>query len=89
MSGAGNSGGERGREVVRASSQFLGHGMTMAASAALFGWVGSEIGSRVGAEEILTLLGVLLGGAAGFYSMYVRLVIRPREERGKEESDDD
>ncbi len=89
MSDTGNPGGESGNEVVRASSQFLGHGMTMAASAAFFGWVGFQVGTRVGAEEILTLVGVLLGGAAGFYSMYARLVIRPREERAEEESGED
>lgn len=89
MSGKGNPGGENGREVVRASSHFLGHGMTMAASAALFGWIGFQVGTRVGAEEILTLLGILLGGAAGFYNIYVQLVIRPREERGEQESDED
>jgi hypothetical protein len=35
------------------------------------------------------ILGMLLGGAAGFYNLYVQVVIRPREEQGSEESDDD
>jgi hypothetical protein len=72
--------GADGKEVVRASAQYLGHGMTLAASVALFGWIGSAVGRRVGAEALLTLLGILFGGAAGFYGMYVQLVVRPRSE---------
>ncbi len=89
MSEEGKPGEERGSEVVRASSQFLGHGMTFAASVALFGWIGFKIGARIGAESLLMILGMLLGGAGGFYNLYVQMVIRPREEQGREESDDD
>ena len=88
MSEEGKPAEERGSEVLRASSQFLGHGMTLAASVALFGWVGFKVGARIGAESLLMILGVLLGGAAGFYNLYVQVVIRPREERGREESDE-
>ena len=70
--------------MVRASSQYMGHGIAMAASVALFGWVGSEIGERVGFQSLLTLLGIFLGGAAGFYNLYVQLVIRPRLEQENE-----
>ena len=89
MSGERNPDGARDKDVIRASSQFLGHGMAMAASVALFGWVGFEIGKRVGAESLLTLTGMFIGGAAGFYSLYLHLVIRPRQEQGGEESDED
>jgi len=61
------------------SSRHLGHGMGLAASAAFFGWLGSWIGERVGAESALTLLGILFGGAAGLCNMYIQLVVRPRE----------
>lgn len=74
--------GEDGRrDSIRAASQFLGHGLALAGAAALFGWVGSRIGERVGQAPLLTLLGIMLGGAAGFYSIYLQLVVRPREER--------
>ena len=96
MSEEGKPAEERGREVAhassqifQASSQFLGHGMTLAASVALFGWVGFKVGTRVGAGSLLMILGMLLGGAAGFYNLYVQVVIRPRQEQGHEESDDD
>jgi hypothetical protein len=87
MSKEGKPAEERSSEVVRASSQFLGHGMTLAASVALFGWVGFKVGTRIGAESLLMILGMLLGGAVGSYNLYVQVVIRPREEQGPEESD--
>lgn len=78
--------GDRGNEVARVSSHYLGHGMALAASVAVFGWLGSWVGQRVGAESVLTLLGMLFGGAAGFWNMYFQLVIRPRQmaDEGKE-----
>ncbi len=88
MSEDGKPAEERGSEVVRASAQFLGHGMALAATVALFGWVGFEVGRRTGTEALLTILGVILGGAAGFYNLYVQVVLRPREEQGREESDE-
>jgi hypothetical protein len=53
--------------------------MALAASVAFFGWLGSWVGRRVGAESVLTLLGILFGGVSGFLNMYVQLVIRPRQ----------
>ncbi len=84
MSEDGKPAEESRREILRASSEFLGHGMALAASAALFGWIGFEVGRRIGAESLLTVLGILFGGAVGFYNLYARLVIRPREEQGHE-----
>ncbi len=89
MSEEGKPAEERGSEVIRASAQFLGHGMTLAAAVALFGWIGFEVGTRIGAESLMMILGIFLGGAAGFYNLYVQLVIRPREEQGREESGED
>ena len=88
MSEDGKPAEERGSEVVRASAQFLGHGMALAGSVALFGWVGFEVGTRTGAEALMTILGVLFGGAAGSYNLYVQVVLRPRQEQGREESDE-
>ncbi len=88
MSEEGKPGDARGTEVIRASSHFLGHGMTFAASVALFGWVGFEVGTRIGAESLLFILGMLLGGAAGFYNLYLQVVVRPREDQGREEGEE-
>lgn len=89
MAKEGKPAADRLNEIARASSQFLGLGMTLAASVALFGWIGFKVGARFGAESLMMLLGMLLGGAVGFYNLYVQVVIRPREEQGREESDDD
>ena len=80
---------ESRRDVIRVSSQFLGFGMTFAASVALFGWIGFKVGTFIGAESPLTILGALFGGAVGFYSLYAHVVIRSREEQGHEEGDKD
>jgi hypothetical protein len=89
MSEEGKPAEESRRELIRVSSQFLGHGMTFAASVALFGWVGFEVGTRIGAESLLTLLGILSGGAVGFYNLYAQVVLRPRQEQGHEGGDED
>ena len=89
MSEEGKPAEESRSEVVRVSSRYLGQGMTFAASAALFGWIGSQVGARVGAESLLTILGVLFGGAVGFYSLIVQVMKKPPLEGGLEESDED
>jgi hypothetical protein len=88
MSEEGKPAEESRRDVIRVSAQFLGSGMTFAASVALFGWIGSKVGTFIGAESPLTILGALLGGAVGFYGLYAQ-VIRSREEQGHEEGDKD
>ena len=75
------------KDALLASSEFLGHGMALAASVALFGWIGWEIGERVGSPSLLMLVGVLVGGAAGFYHLYGRLTARLGQERDCEESE--
>ncbi len=89
MKRSGNPSGDGGKDVVLAASRYMGHGMALAASVALFGWVGSEIGERVGFESLLTLLGMFFGGAAGFYNLYVQLVVRTRHEQDHKESETD
>ena len=89
MSEEGKPAEESRSEILRVSSQFLGYGMTFAASAALFGWIGFEVGTRVGAESLLTLLGILFGVAVGSYSLYAQVVLRPRERQDHEEGDED
>ena len=89
MSEEGKPAEESRSEVIRVSSQFLGYGMTFAASVALFGWVGFEVGKRIGAESLLTILGILFGGAVGLYSLIVQVMRRPREEQGHGGSDED
>lgn len=59
----------------------LNLGLNVVIAALLFGFLGHWVGKRVGAEEVLTLVGGLVGAAAGFYSLYLHLAGRPREDR--------
>lgn len=50
--------------------RYGGHGLTIALSTALFGWLGVQADDRLGTEPLFVLLGVFVGFGAGFYSMY-------------------
>lgn len=69
----------------RLPGEVLGLGLNIVASAFLFGFVGQWVGSKVGGQEYLTLLGGFIGAAAGFYSLYMHLTTRP-EDREKKKS---
>lgn len=58
-------------------------GLNVVIAAFLFGFLGHWIGKRVGAVDALTLVGGLVGAAAGFYSLFVHLAQRSRENREK------
>jgi hypothetical protein len=60
-------------------ADYLGHGLTWAASTLLFLWLGTVADDWLGTEPWLTLLGAFVGAGAGFYHMYSHLVIAPRD----------
>lgn len=72
--------GDPKKEKVRPPPDGLGLGLNIVVAAFVFGFLGNWVGKRVGAEDVLTLFGGLVGAAAGFYSLYVHMVIRPRED---------
>lgn len=57
-------------EVLRATSQFMGHGLTFALSALLFFLIGDWADGKLGTGPILALVGLVVGASAGFYSLY-------------------
>ena len=65
----------------RAPAEAVGLGLNVVIAAVLFGALGHWVGKRVGAEEALTLVGGLVGAAAGFYSLYLHLAGRPEADR--------
>lgn len=71
------------KEKDRPIPDGLGLGLNIVVAAFVIGFLGNWVGKRVGAEDALTLLGGFIGAAAGFYSLYVHMVIRPREEQEK------
>lgn len=58
-----------------------GYGMTIAASAALFAWLGTLLDELLGTRPLFVILGAFLGFSAGFYSMYRRLALDSSHER--------
>lgn len=69
------------------AGEYLGHGLTWAASTLLFLWLGSEADGWLGTEPWLALLGAFVGAGAGFYHMYHHLVVGPQHrdrDRGPE-----
>lgn len=64
-------------------ADYLGHGLTWAASTLLFLWLGTVADDWLGTEPWLTLLGAFVGAGAGFYHMYHHLVIVPRDEAAR------
>jgi positive regulator of sigma E activity len=71
------------RDEKRLPAEAIGLGLNVVVATFLFGFLGQWVGKRVGAEEALTLVGGLVGAAAGFYSLYLHVVGRPRKDRDK------
>jgi len=61
------------RDAIRASSEFIGHGMTFAASTLLFFLGGHWLDGRLGTSPLLALLGMIVGAVAGFWNLYSRV----------------
>lgn len=66
-------------------ARFSGHGLTLAASTGLFLLAGWWVDGRLGTMPLFTILGALLGAAAGFYSMLQHLLLAPRERARQED----
>jgi ATP synthase protein I len=65
----------------------MGVGLGFAASILLFFFLGRWLDDRLGTEPWLLIVGVFVGLAAGFWSMYRRLVVEPanKKKNGKDE----
>ncbi len=58
------------QDAIRASSEFIGYGMSFAASTLLFLLGGHWLDGKLGTSPLLALLGMFAGAAAGFWSLY-------------------
>ena len=75
---AGDPKGSDPRELIRASGQFMGLGLSWALAVLLFLGLGAWVDSKLGTAPVLLVLGAFVGAAAGFYSLYYHIVIEPR-----------
>lgn len=71
--------GELGRigpeawDMTQRGQQYLGVGVTWAASVGLFLWLGSLLDRQVGTESVFALVGAVIGIVAGFIYL-IRMV---------------
>lgn len=63
-----------------------GYGLTIVAGLGFFMAVGWWLDGVLGVRPLLTILGALGGGTAGFYHMWRELVVEPRERSSGGES---
>lgn len=63
--------------------ELAGLGLAMGAAIALFALGGNWLDGRLGTRPLFVLLGVAVGFAAGFLSMYARLTGRDDETEGR------
>ncbi|HEX8317828.1 AtpZ/AtpI family protein [Longimicrobium sp.] len=61
------------------AGDLAGVGLGFAASVALFLFLGMWADRRLDTSPWLLILGAFIGGAAGFWSMYRRLVVAPKQ----------
>lgn len=75
-----------GPSAFAGAGEYLGHGLTLAASTLLFLWLGTRADTWLGTEPWLALLGAFVGAGAGFYHMYHHLIVVPRDrDKGRGE----
>jgi F0F1-type ATP synthase assembly protein I len=69
------------------AGRLMSAGFTAALSIVLFLWFGMTADRWLGSEPLLTIAGVFVGAAAGFYHMFHHLVVAPRrrEEKKRDE----
>lgn len=80
--------GDRPPSTASQLGQYGGFGLTIAASTALFTWLGSLLDERLGTKPLFVLIGAFSGFAGGFYAMYWRLVLKDQaaaEEKSRDE----
>lgn len=70
--------------TAASAGEYLGHGLTMAASTLLFLWLGTKVDGWLGTEPWLALVGAFLGAGGGFYHMIHHLVVVPRERENRD-----
>ena len=78
--------GQRDDESANSGAAYLGLGLQFGLAIILFMFVGKWLDARLGTSPWLLILGVFVGAAGGFYSIYRRLMEDQKREdarRGK------
>lgn len=84
--GGGTGAGQDPPGLAGQLGHYAGFGLTIGVATALFAWLGTLLDDWLGTRPLFVLIGAFLGFAAGFYSMYWRLVLQP-DTRSEPEDD--
>ncbi len=76
-------------DAIRASSEFIGYGLSFAVSTLLFLLAGHWLDGKLGTDPLFALLGMFVGAAAGFWSLYVHVTGMNRPVRPTSNPDED
>ncbi|MDQ2889602.1 MAG: AtpZ/AtpI family protein [Gemmatimonadota bacterium] len=71
---------EDGGSNAPGASDLAGIGLQFAVSVLLFGFAGQWLDRRAGTGPLFLILGVFLGAAGSFYSMYRKLAAAQRDD---------
>ena len=71
--------------AFRDVGRYSGYGLAWAFTTLLGFWIGLELDQWLGSVPWLTILGAFAGAAAGFYTLYVRLIVEPESLKDKGE----
>ncbi len=66
-------------QMLAAAGQYTGYGLAWALSTLVFLFGGWWLDGKTGTAPLFTILGALVGGGAGFYSLYRHIVVDPRD----------
>ena len=78
--------GQQGRgspDGSRPGVEAMGAGVQFALSIVVFLLAGDWLDERLGTTPWFLILGVMVGAGGGFFSMYRRLIVRPRDRSNK------
>jgi len=59
-------------------ARFSGHGLTLAMATGFFLFLGWILDQRLGSVPLFTIVGALVGAAAGFYHIIRELILTPQ-----------
>ena len=65
------------------AARFVGLGLTLALSVLLFLGGGWWLDGRLGTTPLFTLVGTFVGAGAGFYHIYLEVVVRPGQGKDR------
>ena len=65
--------------ALSGAGEYAGLGLQFAMAVGLFTWLGWIADHRIGWTPLLTIVGAFVGAGGGFYSMYRKVVLDPKD----------